>query len=96
MKRCALCGGKFGLIRQRWHSRQFCSAKCREKFLNQVANDRDKVRLRTPYESNDPAYSGIENVPGSERWRPELSVASSWSRLSSGSPPHLALPTKRK
>jgi endogenous inhibitor of DNA gyrase (YacG/DUF329 family) len=55
MKRCALCGGKFGLIRHRWHSRQFCSVRCRETFLNQIAKDRDKVHLRTPYESNDPA-----------------------------------------
>jgi hypothetical protein len=45
MKRCTLCGGMFGLIRHRWHSRQFCSLRCRETFLNQIAKDRGKVRL---------------------------------------------------
>jgi endogenous inhibitor of DNA gyrase (YacG/DUF329 family) len=43
MKRCAQCGGKFGLIRHRWHFRQFCSAKCREKFFHQRAKDTDKI-----------------------------------------------------
>jgi hypothetical protein len=43
MKRCAQCGGKFGLIRHRWYSRQFCSLRCRGRFLNQLAKDRDKV-----------------------------------------------------
>jgi hypothetical protein len=44
MKRCAQCGGKFGLIRHRWYSRQFCSLRCRGRFLNQLAQDRDKLR----------------------------------------------------
>jgi hypothetical protein len=44
MNRCAQCGGKFGLIRHRWYSRQFCSLRCRGRFLNQLAKDRDKVR----------------------------------------------------
>jgi hypothetical protein len=44
MKRCAQCGGKFGLIRHRWYSRQFCSLRCRARFFNQLAKDRDKVR----------------------------------------------------
>jgi endogenous inhibitor of DNA gyrase (YacG/DUF329 family) len=43
VKRCAQCGGKFGLIRHRWHFRQFCSAKCREKFFHQRAKDTDKI-----------------------------------------------------
>ena len=44
MNRCAQCGGKFGLIRHRWYSRQICSLRCRGRFLNQLAKDRDKVR----------------------------------------------------
>jgi hypothetical protein len=44
MKRCVHCGGKFGLIRHRWYSRQFCSARCREKFLDQLFKDRHKIR----------------------------------------------------
>ena len=39
MKRCAQCGGKFGLIRHRWYSHQFCSLRCRGRFLNQLAPD---------------------------------------------------------
>jgi hypothetical protein len=35
MKGCAHCGGKFGLIRRRWHSRQFCSL--RWAFFNRVS-----------------------------------------------------------
>jgi endogenous inhibitor of DNA gyrase (YacG/DUF329 family) len=42
--RCAQCGGKFGLVRQHWHQRQFCSKRCREKFLTKVAEERDRVR----------------------------------------------------
>jgi hypothetical protein len=42
MKRCALVGGKFGLLRYGRHPRQ-CSGRCREKFLNQSAKDRDKI-----------------------------------------------------
>ena len=41
MNRCAQCGGKFGLIRHRWYSRQFCSLRCRGRLLNQLAKDRD-------------------------------------------------------
>jgi hypothetical protein len=43
-KRCAQCGGKFGLIRQRWHQTQFCSKRCREKFLDKAARDKDRLR----------------------------------------------------
>jgi endogenous inhibitor of DNA gyrase (YacG/DUF329 family) len=43
MKRCGLCGRKFGLIRHHWFSRQFCSAQCRERFLTQLAKDRHRV-----------------------------------------------------
>jgi hypothetical protein len=49
MKRCTQCDGSFGLIRHRWYSRQFCSKRCREKFLNQLSEDRDKVRSWAGY-----------------------------------------------
>jgi hypothetical protein len=42
--RCAYCGGKFGLIRQRWFKNQFCSRRCREKFLAKLLQDRDRVQ----------------------------------------------------
>jgi hypothetical protein len=44
MKSCAQCGGKFGLIRHRWQSRQFCSAKCRDKFPDRLTRGTNKVR----------------------------------------------------
>jgi hypothetical protein len=34
--RCAYCGGKFGLVRQQWFQTQFCSKRCREKFLTKL------------------------------------------------------------
>jgi len=42
-KRCVHCGGKFGLIRQRWFNTQFCSKRCREEFLAKFTQDRDRV-----------------------------------------------------
>jgi hypothetical protein len=42
--RCAYCGGKFGLVRRRWFQTQFCSKRCREKFLAKLTQDRDQVR----------------------------------------------------
>jgi endogenous inhibitor of DNA gyrase (YacG/DUF329 family) len=44
MNRCAQCRGKFGLIRHRRYFRQFCSLRCRGRFVNHLAKDRDKVR----------------------------------------------------
>jgi endogenous inhibitor of DNA gyrase (YacG/DUF329 family) len=44
MKRCAHCGGKFGLIRQTWFKTQFCSKKCRDRHLDRLAQDRERVR----------------------------------------------------
>jgi hypothetical protein len=43
-KRCAYCGGKFGLVRQHWHQTQFCSKRCREKFLAKIGEQRNRVR----------------------------------------------------
>jgi hypothetical protein len=42
--RCAHCGGKFGLLRQRWFTNQFCSKRCRQKFITKLVQDRDRVR----------------------------------------------------
>jgi endogenous inhibitor of DNA gyrase (YacG/DUF329 family) len=42
--RCAYCGGKFGLVRQQWFQTQFCSKRCREKFLTKLTKDRDRMR----------------------------------------------------
>jgi endogenous inhibitor of DNA gyrase (YacG/DUF329 family) len=41
--RCAHCGGKFGLTRQRWFKNQFCSKRCRAKFLAKLTQDRECV-----------------------------------------------------
>jgi hypothetical protein len=43
-KRCASCGGRFGLIRQRWFATQFCSKRCRDKFLAEAAEHRNRLR----------------------------------------------------
>jgi len=43
-KRCAYCGGKFGLVRQHWYQTQFCSKRCREKFLAKIGEQRSRVR----------------------------------------------------
>jgi hypothetical protein len=42
--RCALCGGRFGLVRQQWYQAQFCSKRCREKFRAKLGQDRDRMR----------------------------------------------------
>jgi endogenous inhibitor of DNA gyrase (YacG/DUF329 family) len=66
MKGCAHCGGKFGLIRRRWHSRQFCSLRCRETFLNQIAKETDKVRLTFPSRSQHRNHDKSERVGPTE------------------------------
>ena len=43
-QRCAHCGGRFGLIRDRWYGHQFCRAKCREAYLDKLALDRERVK----------------------------------------------------
>jgi hypothetical protein len=44
MKRCAHCGGKFGLVIHRWHGHRFCRAKCRERFLHQQNEKREQLK----------------------------------------------------
>jgi hypothetical protein len=44
MKRCAHCGGPFGLIVYRWYGRRFCRTKCREAFLNELEAERARIR----------------------------------------------------
>jgi hypothetical protein len=49
-KTCAHCGTtKWGLIRWRWYQRQFCSKKCRERFLDGLAHDNERVRKWVGY-----------------------------------------------
>jgi hypothetical protein len=45
MKYCAQCGGKFGLIRQRWTSYQFCSMQCRTTFLETHSRGKELARI---------------------------------------------------
>jgi hypothetical protein len=44
LKRCAQCGGKFGLVRQHWYQKQFCSKRCRDQFLARIGEQRDRMR----------------------------------------------------
>jgi hypothetical protein len=44
MKRCAHCGGRFGLIVYRWYGERFCRAKCRDAFLHRLEADRDRLK----------------------------------------------------
>jgi endogenous inhibitor of DNA gyrase (YacG/DUF329 family) len=44
MNRCGHCRGKFGLVRQRWYEIAFCSKRCREKYLDKMARDRDFIK----------------------------------------------------
>jgi hypothetical protein len=46
-KRCAMCGGKFGLIRHySWRS-HLCSKKCADRFNVRRESDRRWLWLRT-------------------------------------------------
>lgn len=44
MKRCAHCGGRFGLIVYRWYGQRFCRAKCREAFLCELTSERERLK----------------------------------------------------
>ena len=44
MKRCMQCSGRFGLTRHRWYTAVFCSKRCREKYLDKLAKDRERLR----------------------------------------------------
>jgi hypothetical protein len=35
--RCSFCGGRFGLIRHRHFTKQFCKATCKEQYLQDLA-----------------------------------------------------------
>jgi endogenous inhibitor of DNA gyrase (YacG/DUF329 family) len=49
-KTCAHCGTtKWGLIRWRWYRRQFCSKNCRERFLDALAHDKERIRKWVGY-----------------------------------------------
>jgi endogenous inhibitor of DNA gyrase (YacG/DUF329 family) len=43
-KRCDTCGGKFGMVVQRWYGMRFCRKRCRELYLDKLAQDRDRIR----------------------------------------------------
>jgi endogenous inhibitor of DNA gyrase (YacG/DUF329 family) len=43
MKQCSECRGRFGLIRSRYWASQFCSKKCREVFLQRLADERTRI-----------------------------------------------------
>ena len=43
-KRCDACGGRFGLVRQRWWGYAFCSTTCKQNFLAKIAHQREKIR----------------------------------------------------
>src|ERR1700694_1425566 len=62
--RCAYCGGKFGLVRQQWFQTQFCSKRCREKFLTKLTKDKDRVRQ----------WLGFSKGDVSQVWKPDRLV----------------------
>jgi|EndMetStandDraft_5_1072996.scaffolds.fasta_scaffold684443_1 hypothetical protein len=39
MKRCHLCGGKFGLVRHHYVRHSFCSRRCVERFSRAMAEE---------------------------------------------------------
>ena len=39
--RCAVCEGKFGLVRYYWWRTPLCSKKCVDRFRTRRANDRN-------------------------------------------------------
>jgi hypothetical protein len=45
MKRCYQCGKPFGLIRHYHYFRQFCSVRCKQRFLH--AQVQEVARRRT-------------------------------------------------
>jgi hypothetical protein len=44
IKRCAICGGKFGLIRHHSFQAAFCSKKCADRFKARQEGDRRWLR----------------------------------------------------
>jgi hypothetical protein len=43
-KRCANCGGKFGLVCHRHWGLRFCRKACKDKFLAKLATDHAAMR----------------------------------------------------
>ena len=42
---CAECGTtKFGLVRQRHYFLEFCSKRCKEKYLARLAQERERLK----------------------------------------------------
>jgi len=44
MKRCSVCGGKFGLTRHYYDLKSFCSAKCLANYKGRWERLRDHLR----------------------------------------------------
>jgi hypothetical protein len=40
IQRCSYCGGRFGMIRHRHFSKQFCKAVCKEQYLQALIDSR--------------------------------------------------------
>jgi hypothetical protein len=55
MKRCAHCGGKFGLVRQRWFNLQFCSRRCLDLYRDKLQQDRDRITRWFSFLARGPA-----------------------------------------
>jgi endogenous inhibitor of DNA gyrase (YacG/DUF329 family) len=67
MNRCAQCGGKFGLIRHRWYSRQFCSLRCRGRFLINWPKGTKFVTHSTSFKARSATARRVMNVQ-SRHW----------------------------
>jgi hypothetical protein len=37
-QRCSVCGGRFGLIRHRYFTKQFCTGRCKERYLQNLVD----------------------------------------------------------
>jgi hypothetical protein len=52
---CGHCGSsKFGLIRHRYFNLQFCSRKCKDAYLAQLASDRESLRKWFAFLAREP------------------------------------------
>lgn len=64
MKRCHLCGGRFGLVRYRHYTLRFCTEKCLEAWqraqVDKARQQRFQEWLLQPNDaSRAPAYSEL-------------------------------------
>jgi hypothetical protein len=46
MRRCSLCGDPFGLTRHRYFGKQFCTARCKEAYLQSLIRRAARERTR--------------------------------------------------